>query len=130
MSLPIQFAADIVGCHAKIDVKTQKQRSNLLSDGIPLVIANVGETELRVFEVRFKNLRFHLSPHLTSQQRTLLPGESIDRLIKAKKIISLMGKTRVRDTLIIRLNDPQYSKGVFEKEIEAVIHAPFLNFRR
>ncbi len=126
MTLPIQFAADIIGGKAKIKVKTQKQDAN----GIPLVITNVGKTELRIFDVEFKNHRFYLTPYLTSQQRTLLPGESIDRLIKAKKIISLMGKTRVRDTLIIRLNDPQYSKGVFEKEIEAVIHAPFLNFRR
>ena len=126
MTLPIQFAADIIGGKAKIEVKTQKQDAN----GIPLVITNVGKTELRIFDVEFKNHRFYLTPYLTSQQRTLLPGESIDRLIKAKKIISLMGKTRVRDTLIIRLNDPQYSKGVFEKEIEAVIHAPFLNFRR
>ena len=126
MTLPIQFAADIIGGKAKIEVKTQKQDAN----GIPLVITNVGKTELRIFDVEFKNHRFYLTPYLTSQQRTLLPGESIDRLIKAKKIISLIGKTRVRDTLIIRLNDPQYSKGVFEKEIEAVIHAPFLNFRR
>ena len=126
MTLPIQFAADIIGGKAKIEVKTQKQDAN----GIPLVITNVGKTELRIFDVGFKNHRFYLTPYLTLQQRTLLPGESIDRLIKAKKIISLMGKTRVRDTLIIRLNDPQYSKGVFEKEIEAVIHALFLNFRR
>ena len=113
MSLPIQFAADIVGCHAKIEVKTQSQGSN----GIPLVITNVGETELRVFEVRFKNLRFHLSPYLTAQQRTLLPGESIDKLIKATRTVGLLGKRTVRDTLIVRLNDSQFPNGVFEKEI-------------
>ena len=62
MSLPIQFAADIVGAHAKIDVNTQRQRSNLFSDGIPLVITNIGETELRIFEVEFKNIRFYLTP--------------------------------------------------------------------
>ena len=61
---------------------------------------------------------YHLSPHLTSQQRTLRPGESIERLIKVKKTLSLLGKTTVRDTLIIRLNDPQFPKGVFEKEIQ------------
>ena len=122
MSLPIQFAADIVGCHAKIEVKTQSQGSN----GIPLVITNVGETELRVFEVRFKNLRFYITPHLTSQQRTLLPGESIERLIKPNKTVSLLGKT-TRDTLIIRLNEPQFPNGVFEKEIVAEIRGRFLN---
>ena len=135
MSLPIQFAADIVGGQAKIEVKTQKQGSNLLSDGIPLVITNVGETELRIFEVRFKNLRFHLSPHLTSQQRTLRSGESIDRLIKAnrtiglfgKRAVSLLAKTTVRDTLTIRLNDSQFPNGVFEKEIVAEIRGRSLN---
>lgn len=125
MSLPLQFAADIVGGQAKIEVKTQKQRSNRLAGGIPLVITNVGETELRIFEVRFKNLRFHLSPHLTSQQRTLLPGESIERYIKTQKSISLLGKTTVRDTLIIRLNDLQFPNGVFEKEIVAKIWGVF-----
>ena len=126
MVLPIQFAVDFVGGQTKIDVSTQAQRTNLSSSGISLVITNIGETELRIFEVRFKNMRFYLSSHLTSQQRTLLPGECIERFIKVKKILSLLGKTTVRDTLIIRLNDPQFPKGVFEKEIQGHI----LGFRR
>lgn len=126
MSLPIQFAVDFIGGQARIDVNTQIQRTNLPSGGIPLVVTNVGETELRIFEVRFKNLRFYLSSHLTSQQRTLRPGESIERLIKLRKTLSLLGKTTVRDTLIIRLNDPQFPKGIFEKEIQG----RFLGFRR
>ncbi|MCY4553664.1 MAG: glycogen-binding domain-containing protein [Candidatus Poribacteria bacterium] len=126
MVLPIQFAVDFVGGQAKIDVNTQTQRTKPSSGGIPLVITNIGETELRIFEVHFKNLRFYLSSHLTSQQRTLRPGESIERLIKVKKTLSLLGKTTVRDTLIIRLNDPQCPNGVFEKEIQGHI----LGFRR
>lgn len=126
MVLPIQFAVDFVGGQSKIDVNTQTQRTNLSSRGIPLVITNIGETELRIFEVRFKNLRFYLSSHLTSQQCTLRPGESIERLIKVRKTLSLLGKTTVRDTLIIRLNDPQFPNGVFEKEIQGHI----LSFRR
>ena len=126
MVLPIQFAVDFVGGQAKIDVNTQAQRTNLSSGGIPLVITNIGETELRIFDVRFRNMRFYLSSHLTSQQRTLLPGESIERLIIVKKTLSLLGKITVRDTLIIRLNDPQFPNGVFEKEIEGHI----LGFRR
>ena len=130
MSLPIQFAADFIGGQAKIDVNTQRQRTSLPSGGIPLVITNIGETELRIFEVRFKNLRFYLSSHLTSQQHTLRPGESIEKLIKVKKTLSLLGKTTVRDTLIIRLNDPQFPKGVFEKEIVSGIQGRFLGFGR
>ena len=130
MSLPIQFAADLVGGQAKIDVNTQTQCTNLSSGGIPLMITNIGETELRIFDVRFKNPRFYFSPHLTSQQRTLLPGESIERLIKVKKTLSLLGKTTVQDTLIIRLNDPQFPKGVFEKEIVTEIQGRFMGFRR
>lgn len=130
MVLPIQFVVDLVGGQAKIDVNTQAQRTNLSSRGIPLVITNIGETELRIFEVQFKNLRFYLSPHLTSQQDTLFPGESIERLIKVKKTLSLLGKTTVRDTIIIRLNDPQFHKGVFEKEIVTEIQGRFLGFRR
>ena len=130
MSLPIQFAADIVGGQAKIDVNTQTQCTNLSSGGIPLMITNIGETELRIFDVRFKNPRFYLSPHLTSQQCTLLPGESIERLIKVKKTLSLLGKTTVQDTLIIRLNDPQFPKGIFEKEIVTEIQGHFMGFRR
>ena len=129
MALPIQFVADIVGGEAKIDVNTQGQRLNPLSGGIPLVITNISKTELRIFELRFKYLRFYLSPHLTSQQRTLLPGESIERFIKmkatvgllGKRTVGLLGRTTVKDTLIIRLNDPQFPKGVFEKEIVAEI---------
>ena len=126
MVLPIQFAVDFVGGQAEIDVNTQAQRTNLSSGGIPLVITNIGETELRIFEVRFENMRFYLSPHLTSHQCTLLPGESIERIIKVKKTMSLLGKIKVQDTLIIRLNDPQFPKGVFEKEIQGRV----LGFRR
>ena len=130
MSLPIQFTADIIGAHAKIDVNTHGQRSNLFSDGIPLVITNIGETELRIFEVRFKNLRFYLTPHFTSQQRTLLPGESIEGRIKAKNTFNPFGKITARDTLIVRLNDPQFPKGGFEKDIVVDIQGRFLNFRK
>ena len=129
MALPIQFVADIVGGEAKIDVNTQGQRLNLLSSGIPLVITNISKTELRIFELRFKYLRFYLSPHLTSQQRTLLPGESIKRFIKmkitvgslGKRTVGLLNRTTVKDTLIVRLNDSQFPEGIFEKEIVAEI---------
>ena len=125
MTLPIQFVADIVGGQAKIEVNSHKQRSN----GIPLTITNIGETDLRIFELRFKKQLFYLFPHFTSQQRTLLPGESVERYVKPNKTINLLGG-KVKDTLVIRFNDPQYPKGVFEKEVEAVIWGRFLNFRR
>lgn len=128
MSIPTQFAADIIGGQAKIDIQTQKRNLDPLSNGIPLVITNIGKTELRIFEVRFKNLRFYLTPHFTSQQRTLLPGESIEGRIKAKNTFNLFGKTTVRDTLIVRLNDPQFPKGEFEKDIVVDIQGRFLNF--
>ena len=110
MTLPIQFVADIVGGKAKIDVNTQGQRLNLLSGSIPLVITNIGKTELRIFGLRFKYRWFYLSPHLTSQQRTLLPGESIERFIKTKITISSLGKkavgllsrTTLKDILIVK----------------------------
>ena len=129
MTLPIQFVADIVSSEAKIDVNIEGQRLNLLSDGLPLVITNIGKTELQIFELRFKYRRFYLSPHLTSQQRTLLPGEAIERFIKmkttvgslGKRTVGLLGRTTVKDTLIIRFNDSQFPKGIFEKEIVAKI---------
>ena len=129
MELPIQFVADIVGSEAKIDVNIQRRRSNLLSGGIPLVITNISKTELRIFGLRFKYRRFYLSPYLTSQQRTLLPGESIERLIKTKitigslgkRTVDLLGRTTVKDTLIIKLNDSQFPEGIFEQEIVAEI---------
>lgn len=122
MILPIQFVADIVGGEAKIDVNARGQRLNRLSGGIPLVITNISKSdELRIFELLFKDRRFYLTPHLTSQQRTLLPGESIERFIKMKATVRLLGRTAVKDTLIIKLNDPRFPKGIFEKEIVAEI---------
>lgn len=114
ISLPIQFAADIVGGHAKIDIHP---KTNLSSDGIQLVITNIGETELRIFDVQFKNLHFYLIPHWNARQSTLRPGDSIKRLIKLKKTLGFLRGATVRDTLIIRLNDPQFPNGYFEKEI-------------
>ncbi len=129
MSLPIQFAADMIDGQSEIDVKKQKHFSN----NILLSIKNIGETDLRVFDVSFKYQRFYLTPSLSSQQRTILPGESIERNITLKPSVSLLGKktvgifrkATVRDTLIVRLNDPQYPNGVFEKEIVAEIKGRF-----
>lgn len=126
MILPLQFAADIIDGQAQIEVEIQKQDAN----GIPLVITNIGETELRIFDIGFKNQRFTLTSHLTSQQRTVLPGESIEKYIITKKTISMMGKIKVRDTLIIRLNDPQYPNGIFEQDISVDIRRRLFNFRR
>ncbi len=123
MVLPIQFVADIVGGKAGIEIINQKQRTN----GNLLRITNTGETELCIFEVRFKKQRFYLFPHLTSQECTLLPGESVERYVKSNKTFNFLGG-KIRDTLVIRLNDPQYSKGVFKREIEADMHGRFLKF--
>ncbi|RKU25057.1 hypothetical protein C6497_16925 [Candidatus Poribacteria bacterium] len=126
MIMPLQFAADIIDGQAQIEVEMQKQDAN----GIPLVITNIGGTELRIFEIGFKSQRFSLTPHPTSQQCTVLPGESIERHIITKKTISMMGKIKVRDTLIIRLNDPQYPNGIFEQDISVDIRRRLFNFRR
>ena len=126
MTLPIRFATDIIGSHAKIEVNNSNRISNLLSDGIPLVITNVGETELRIFDVRFKNLQFYYTPHLTSEP-TLYPSESIKMLIKVKRKMSFFRNALIKDTLIVRLNDPQFHEGLFEKEIVADTQGRFLN---
>ncbi|MDE0483503.1 MAG: glycogen-binding domain-containing protein [Candidatus Poribacteria bacterium] len=125
MLLPIQFAADIVEGKAKIEVNSHKQRFN----GIPLTITNIGKTELRVFEVRFKRQRFHIFPQFTSQQRTLHTGESVERIIQPNKTLNFLGG-KIKDTLVIRLNDPQYPNGVFEKEIVVDIRGRFVKFRK
>ena len=129
MSLPIQFAADMIEGKSEIDIKKQERSSN----NILLVIKNIGETDLRVFDISFKYQRFYLTLSLSSQQRTILPGESIERNITLKPSVGLLGKktvgifrkATVRDTLIVRLNDPQYPKGVFEKEIVSEIKGRF-----
>ena len=128
MTLPIQFATDIIGSRAKIDLEDSNVISNLLLDGIPLVITNVDETELKIFDIRFKNLRFYHTPHLMPQQ-ILYPGESIKLLVKVRKKITFFGSPLIRDTLTIKLNDPQFAEGIFEKEIVANIQGHFLNFR-
>ena len=128
MTLPIRFATDIIGSRAKIDIENSNSISNLLSDGIPLVITNVGETELKIFDIRFKNLRFYYTPHLMPHH-ILHPGESIKMLVKVRKKITFFGSPLIRDTLAIKLNDPQFAEGIFEKEIMANIQGHFLNFR-
>lgn len=127
MTLPIRFATDIIGSYAKIEIGSSNQISNLLSDGILLVITNVGETELRIFDVQFKNLQFYYTPHFTSDP-TLHAGESIKLFIKVKKKTTFFRNTLIRDTLIVRLNDSQFRNGFFEKEIVANTQGYFQNF--
>ena len=126
LTLPIRFATDIIGSHAKIEVNNSNRISNLLSDGIPLVITNVGETELRIFDVRFKNLQFYYTPHFTSEP-TLYSGESIKMLIKVRRKINFFRNALIKDTLIVRLNDSQFHEGRFEKEIVTDTQGRFLN---
>lgn len=116
MILPIRFATDIIGSQAKIEIRNSNQISNLLSDGILLVITNVGETELRIFDVRFKNLQFYFTPHFTSDP-ILHAGESIKLFIKVKKKTTFFRNPLIRDTLIVKLNDSQFRNGLFEQEI-------------
>lgn len=125
MSLPIQFAADMIGSNSEIDVTEGRKGTN----NILLTIKNIGKVDLRIFEVSFKYQRFYLTPPLSSYQCAILPSESFERNITLRPSISLLSKktvgffrkATVRDTLIIRLSDPQYPKGVFEKEIVAEI---------
>ena len=126
MILPIRFATDIIGSHAEIEIGSSNQTSNLLSDGIPLVITNVGETELRIFDVRFKNLQFYYTPHFTSDP-TLHAGESIKLFIKMKKKTTFFRNPLITDTLIVRLNDSQFRNGLFEQEIVVNTQGRFLN---
>ena len=58
-----------------------------------------------------------------------MPGESIKMLVKVRKKIAFFGSPLIRDTLTIKLNDPQFVEGIFEKEIVANIQGRFLNFR-
>ena len=50
-------------------------------------------------------------------------------LVKVRKKIAFFGSPLIRDTLTIKLNDPQFVEGIFEKEIVANIQGRFLNFR-
>ena len=123
MTLPITFGANIIGSHAEIQIGSFTQRSHQL-DGIPVVITNIGETEMRIFEVKFKASEFYYTPHLT-QNLTLLGGESLNLLVKVRKQLGFFRGTVVRDTLIIRLNDSQFRQGLFEKEIAAEVRGIF-----
>ena len=49
--------------------------------------------------------------------------------IKARRKTNFFRNTLIRDTLTIKLNDPQFAEGIFEKEIVANIQGHFLNFR-
>ena len=117
MMLPIQFGADIIESKADIQIESSNRRLGQL-DGIPVTIANVGEGELKIFEVRFKARKFYLTSHLRPNL-TLLPGESLTLLVNVRKQLGSFLRTVVRDTMTIRLNDSRFAQGLYEKEIMA-----------
>ena len=121
MTLPLKFGANIIGSHADIQIGSLTQRSHQ-SAGIPVVITNVGETEMKIFEVRFKRGNFYSIPYLPPNL-TLLAGESLNFHATVKKRAGFFRK--IEDTLVIRLNDPQFSQGRFEKKITAEIQGIF-----
>ncbi len=121
MTLPIRFGANIIGSRSNIQIENSTQSSRRL-DEIPVVITNVGETEMKIFEVRFKTGNLYYTPHLTPNL-TLLPSESLTFHVKARRRVGFFRK--IEDTLIIRLNDPQFPQGTFEKKITAKIHGIF-----
>ena len=87
-----------------------------------MVIINVGETEMKIFEVRFKTGNFYSTPHLPPNL-SLLAGESLNFHAIVRKRAGFFRK--IEDTLVIRLNDPQFSQGLFEKKITAEIQGIF-----
>jgi hypothetical protein len=115
MTLPIQFGANIIESKADIQIESSSRRLGHL-DGIPVTIANIGEEELRIFEVRFKARKFYLTSHLRPNL-TLLPGESLNLLVKVRKQLGSILRTVIRDTMTIRLNDSRFQQGLYEKEI-------------
>ena len=117
MTLPIQFGADIIESKADIQIESSNGRLGQL-DGMPVTIANVGEGELKIFEVRFKAQKFYLTSHLRPNL-TLLPGESLNLLVSVRKQLGSFLRTVVRDTMTIRLNDSRFPQGLYEKEIMA-----------
>lgn len=112
---PLSFAANIVEGIAEIRV-----------DGNRLVIANVGETALRIFSVRFENHQFYCTPHLPADT-TLLAGESVTRLLKIRGQAMFFRPT-VKDMLSIQLNDSRFPHGLYQKEIVADMQGRFQNF--
>ena len=115
MTLPIQFGADIIESKANIQIESSSRRLGQL-DGISVTIANVGEGELKIFEVRFKARKFYLTSHLRPNL-TLLPGESLNLLVNVRKQLGSFLRTIIRDTMTIRLNDSRFPQGLYEKEI-------------
>ena len=123
MTLPIQFGADIIESKADIQIESSIRRLGQL-DGIPVTITNVGEGELKIFEVRFKAQKFYLTSHLRPNL-TLLPGESLTLLVNVRKQLGSFLRTVVRDTMTIRLNDSRFAQGLYEKEIMAKTQGMF-----
>ena len=123
MTLPIRFGTEIVQSRVEIQLESPKQLSRP-SDGIPLVLTNVGETEMKIFEVQFKSGKFYCTPHLSPHQ-LLSSGESLELLLKVRKQFGFFRRRVVRDTLMIRLSDPQFPNGLFEKEIAAEVQGIF-----
>ncbi len=121
MTLPIKFGANIIGSHADIQIGSLTQQSHQ-SGGIPVVITNVGETEIKIFEVRFKTGNFYSIPHLPPNL-ILLAGETLNFRAIVRKRARFFRK--IEDTIVIRLNDPQFSQGLFEKKIMAEIQGIF-----
>ncbi len=116
ITLPLPFAMDIV-----------ESRADIQLDGRQLVITNVGDRELRVFEVRFENHQFSYVPHLPPAF-TLVAGESIALLLKIRGQAMFFRPT-VRDTLSIRFNDSRFPCGLYRKEIVADVQRRSLHFR-
>ena len=121
MTLPIKFGANIIDSHADIQIGNSTQRSHQL-DGIPVIITNVGETEMKIFEVRFKAGNLYCTPH-PPPNLIVLAGESVNFYVKARRHAGLFRK--IEDTIVIRLNDSQFSQGLFEKKITAEIWGIF-----
>lgn len=121
MTLPIKFGANIIGSHADIQIGNSTQRSHQL-DGIPVIITNVGETEMKIFELRFKAGNLYCTPH-PPPNLIVLAGESVNFYVKARRHAGLFRK--IEDTIVIRLNDSQFSQGLFEKKITAEIWGIF-----
>lgn len=122
---PLWFATDIIASPAKIRFETPKKLANPKNDGIPLSITNVGQSDLKIFDLKFCAHQFYCVPRLP--KNTILPsGETIQLLLKVRQNAKLFRRTTVRDTIVIRLSDARYPSGRWEREFEAIIPARIL----
>ena len=116
LSSTIWVSANVISGNSRINIDCPSMIYEQDSSDALVIIENIGQSNLSIFDFTFENNQFYCAPYLP-QNRIIEPDESLEIYLKPTKQGNLFKHLAIHDQLTIHLNDAQYPNGLFQQKL-------------